>query len=207
MRCRIVRETVDAHLDLVGEDTLNGELQKHAAKIGVGDARDVPRLPAAGRRARRRCRAPISTCSRRSTKRPACRCSKRRRPACPTSARRGLRGRLVADQGDGARRRDSRVARRCDPHAARRSGSPRDRWRRWRARSRSRTTPHWISSARVRSSCIESCAAARPLASAAGSSCRRSAGRSRSRSTSSACLNAIACGEFSASSRPSAAEP
>jgi glycosyltransferase involved in cell wall biosynthesis len=33
---RIVRETVDAHLDLVGEDTMNGELQKHAAKIGVG---------------------------------------------------------------------------------------------------------------------------------------------------------------------------
>ena len=27
---RIVREKVDAHLDLVGEDTLNGELQQHA---------------------------------------------------------------------------------------------------------------------------------------------------------------------------------
>jgi glycosyltransferase involved in cell wall biosynthesis len=33
---RIVRERIDAHLDLVGEDTLNGELQKHAATIGAG---------------------------------------------------------------------------------------------------------------------------------------------------------------------------
>ena len=32
----IVRETIDAHLDLVGEDTLGGELQKHAGKIGLG---------------------------------------------------------------------------------------------------------------------------------------------------------------------------
>jgi glycosyltransferase involved in cell wall biosynthesis len=32
----IVRETIDAHVDLVGEDTLNGELQKHAARLGVG---------------------------------------------------------------------------------------------------------------------------------------------------------------------------
>ena len=32
---RIVRNTVDAHLDLVGEDTLNGELQQHAATIGM----------------------------------------------------------------------------------------------------------------------------------------------------------------------------
>lgn len=32
----IVREKIDAHLDLVGEDTLNGELQKHAGTIGVG---------------------------------------------------------------------------------------------------------------------------------------------------------------------------
>ncbi len=33
----IVRERVDAHLDLVGEDLLGGELQARAAKIGVGD--------------------------------------------------------------------------------------------------------------------------------------------------------------------------
>ncbi len=32
---RIVRDKVDAHLDLVGEDTLSGELQTHASKIGV----------------------------------------------------------------------------------------------------------------------------------------------------------------------------
>jgi len=32
----IVREKIDARLDLVGEDTLSGELQKHAAAIGVG---------------------------------------------------------------------------------------------------------------------------------------------------------------------------
>ncbi len=32
----IVRETIDAHVDLVGEDTLNGELQQHAEKLGVG---------------------------------------------------------------------------------------------------------------------------------------------------------------------------
>jgi len=32
----IVREKIDARLDLVGEDTLRGELQKHAGKIGVG---------------------------------------------------------------------------------------------------------------------------------------------------------------------------
>jgi len=32
----IVREKIDARLDLVGEDTLGGELQKHAGKIGVG---------------------------------------------------------------------------------------------------------------------------------------------------------------------------
>ncbi len=33
---RIVREKVDAKLDLVGEDTLNGSLQHHAEAIGVG---------------------------------------------------------------------------------------------------------------------------------------------------------------------------
>jgi glycosyltransferase involved in cell wall biosynthesis len=33
----IVREKIDAHLDLVGEDTLGGELQRHAAQIGVAD--------------------------------------------------------------------------------------------------------------------------------------------------------------------------
>ena len=33
----IVRAKVNAHVDLIGEDTLNGELQKHAAKTGVGD--------------------------------------------------------------------------------------------------------------------------------------------------------------------------
>jgi glycosyltransferase involved in cell wall biosynthesis len=32
---RIVREQIDARLDLVGEDTLKGELQKHADRIGV----------------------------------------------------------------------------------------------------------------------------------------------------------------------------
>src|SRR5688572_14184432 len=32
---KIVREAVNAELDLVGEDTLNGELQAHAAKTGV----------------------------------------------------------------------------------------------------------------------------------------------------------------------------
>jgi glycosyltransferase involved in cell wall biosynthesis len=32
---RIVRETIDARLDLVGEDTLGGSLQQHAASIGV----------------------------------------------------------------------------------------------------------------------------------------------------------------------------
>ena len=32
----IVRERVDAHLDLIGEDSLAGELQKHADRIGVG---------------------------------------------------------------------------------------------------------------------------------------------------------------------------
>lgn len=31
----IVRAKVNAHVDLIGEDTLNGELQKHAARIGV----------------------------------------------------------------------------------------------------------------------------------------------------------------------------
>lgn len=35
---RIVREKIDAHLDLVGEDTLNGQLQRHAAAIGIGDS-------------------------------------------------------------------------------------------------------------------------------------------------------------------------
>jgi glycosyltransferase involved in cell wall biosynthesis len=32
---RIVREKINAHLDLVGEDTLRGELQKHAASMGL----------------------------------------------------------------------------------------------------------------------------------------------------------------------------
>ena len=32
----IVRAKVNAHVDLIGEDTLNGELQKHAANTGVG---------------------------------------------------------------------------------------------------------------------------------------------------------------------------
>ena len=31
----IVREKIDAHLDLVGEDTLGGELQQHAAALGL----------------------------------------------------------------------------------------------------------------------------------------------------------------------------
>ena len=31
----IVRETIDAHLDLVGEDMLRGELQQHAERMGV----------------------------------------------------------------------------------------------------------------------------------------------------------------------------
>lgn len=34
---KIVREKVDARLDLVGEDTLNGELQRHASAIGLDD--------------------------------------------------------------------------------------------------------------------------------------------------------------------------
>lgn len=34
---RIVREKVDAHLDLVGEDTLGGRLQKHVDAIGLTD--------------------------------------------------------------------------------------------------------------------------------------------------------------------------
>lgn len=34
---RIVRERVDAHLDLIGEDTLGGQLHAHAARIGVAD--------------------------------------------------------------------------------------------------------------------------------------------------------------------------
>jgi glycosyltransferase involved in cell wall biosynthesis len=33
---KIVRKRIDAHLDLVGEDTLNGVLQKHAEQIGLG---------------------------------------------------------------------------------------------------------------------------------------------------------------------------
>ena len=32
---KIVREKINAHLDLVGEDTLGGELQKHAASMGL----------------------------------------------------------------------------------------------------------------------------------------------------------------------------
>jgi glycosyltransferase involved in cell wall biosynthesis len=32
----IVRNTANAHLDLVGEDTLGGELQNHVASIGLG---------------------------------------------------------------------------------------------------------------------------------------------------------------------------
>jgi len=32
----IIRKKVNAHLDLIGEDTLDGELQKHAANTGVG---------------------------------------------------------------------------------------------------------------------------------------------------------------------------
>jgi glycosyltransferase involved in cell wall biosynthesis len=32
---RIVRGTINAHLDLVGEDTLNGDLQRHAAELGL----------------------------------------------------------------------------------------------------------------------------------------------------------------------------
>jgi glycosyltransferase involved in cell wall biosynthesis len=32
----IVRAKVNAHVDLIGEDTLDGELQKHAARTGVG---------------------------------------------------------------------------------------------------------------------------------------------------------------------------
>lgn len=34
---RIVREKVDAHLDLVGEDSLGGQLQAHAARVGIGE--------------------------------------------------------------------------------------------------------------------------------------------------------------------------
>ena len=58
----IVRAKIDAHVDLVGEDTLNGELQKHAADDRCRRSRDVPRLPAAARACSTSCRAPISTC-------------------------------------------------------------------------------------------------------------------------------------------------
>ena len=34
---RIVREKVDAHLDLIGEDTLGGQLQNYVAQTGLGD--------------------------------------------------------------------------------------------------------------------------------------------------------------------------
>lgn len=33
----IVRAKANAHVDLIGDDTLNGELQKHAVRTGVGD--------------------------------------------------------------------------------------------------------------------------------------------------------------------------
>ena len=33
----IIRNTIDAHVDLVGEDTLGGELQRHAGRLGVAD--------------------------------------------------------------------------------------------------------------------------------------------------------------------------
>jgi glycosyltransferase involved in cell wall biosynthesis len=33
----IIRKSVDAHVDLVGEDTLGGELQRHAAQLGLSD--------------------------------------------------------------------------------------------------------------------------------------------------------------------------
>lgn len=33
----IIRKTIDAHVDLVGEDTLGGELQRHAAQLGMAD--------------------------------------------------------------------------------------------------------------------------------------------------------------------------
>ena len=33
----ILRKSVDAHVDLVGEDTLDGELQRHAAQLGLAD--------------------------------------------------------------------------------------------------------------------------------------------------------------------------
>jgi glycosyltransferase involved in cell wall biosynthesis len=34
---RLIRERVDAHLDLVGEDTLGGQLQQHVAQSGLSD--------------------------------------------------------------------------------------------------------------------------------------------------------------------------
>lgn len=33
----IVRKSMDAHVDLVGEDTLDGDLQRHAAHLGLAD--------------------------------------------------------------------------------------------------------------------------------------------------------------------------
>jgi glycosyltransferase involved in cell wall biosynthesis len=33
----IVRKSIDTHVDLVGEDTLGGELERHAAQLGVAD--------------------------------------------------------------------------------------------------------------------------------------------------------------------------
>ena len=120
----IVREKIDARLDLVGEDTLSGELQKHAGKIGVGahvtfhGFLPQPRVLDILSRSDLYVQTSLHEAAGVSVlEAAAC-----RRADARNAGR--LRGRLVADESDGAGRRDPRVARRCDPHLARGSRSP-----------------------------------------------------------------------------------
>ena len=147
MRCAIVRQSIDAHLDLVGEDTLGGELQQHAA-----DDRRRPItctfhgfLPQ-DRRLDDPVATPISTCSRRCTRRRASRCSKPRRQACPSSAR--ARATSRTGRRSSALAIDDAIheslAGTGDSGAARRSDRARARWRRWRRRSRSTHDASWV---------------------------------------------------------------
>ena len=176
MRCRSFARRSNAHVDLVGEDTLGGELQKHAAEIGVGAHVTFHGfLPQPG---------VLEIVSRsdlyvQSSLHEAAGVSVLEAAAAgvPDGRHaRGLRGGLVADESDGARRRDSRIARRRHPGAARRCRSPAiDGGAGARVRDRARRL---VVGRAVRSAVPGACSP-RPSSSAAGSSCRRSAGTSR----------------------------
>ena len=138
----MVRQSIDARLDLVGEDTLGGELQRHAVDERRRRSCEVPRLRAAGStrgdlRRRRSLRAVVAARSggrfgarSRGCRTADCRHARRLRRGLGTPIARWRSRRST-------HRRWHRRFSRCTPIRRGRA-----RWRRGRRPGRSNTTPH-----------------------------------------------------------------